>query len=646
MAKNDSLLNPLRIGTMEVKNRMYAAPMVSVYATEKGFVTPELIDMYRVRARGGWGMVCVEASTIRFDGRLFSGMLGSYTDEQTAGLTELATTIREGGAKSCIQIMHGGRQANPAFNGGIPTMAPSAVAAWPPGSPTPREMTLQDCEELIECFVQAARRAKEAGFDCIQLHAAHGFLLQQFMSPFTNQRTDKYGDRLAYVTEVIERVRKVVGEDYPLSIRVSADEFMGDEWITIDDFTENLAPGLEKAGIDWLDVSAGTFETLPHWVPPLYFKKAYLVELAERVKDVVTIPVSGIGKVNDPRLARAIIDKGKVDMVAFGRQTLADPEFANKVIEGRENEIRQCIACDAGCAERLLSSVGIKCAINWDFAKSESERQLDPTQTPKNVMVVGGGVGGMEVSRLLALRGHKVTLYEKSDKLGGSVKLATSIPGLPTMELIRIVNHLKDELNTLEVTVHLNQDVTSEMVGEISPDAIVLATGALPNMPSIPGIDMEHVYSCEEYLKGEATLGDKVTVIGGGHGAEAAVSLAKQGKTVTIVEASENIAATPYLRLARMLVLQGYLAEEGIEIVTESTVKGITSDAVSVVDKDENERSIAADSVIVALEKKPNKSLAQKLADSTVEVYEVGDCVEPHSIMNAVEQASAVARKI
>ena len=201
-------------------------------------------------------------------------------------------------------------------------------------------------------------------------------------------------------------------------------------------------------------------------------------------------------------------------------------------------------------------------------------------------------------------------------------------------------------MTALEVDIHLNQDVTSEMVAEISPDAIVLATGALPNMPSIPGIDMEHVYSCEDYLKGKATIGEKVTVIGGGHGAEVAVSLAKNGKTVTIVEASENIAVTPYLRLARMLVLQGYLKEEGVEILTESTVKEITSDAISVVDKEENERSIATDSVIVALEKKPNKSLIQQLADSTVEVYEVGDCVEPHSIMNAVEQASAVARKI
>jgi 2,4-dienoyl-CoA reductase-like NADH-dependent reductase (Old Yellow Enzyme family)/thioredoxin reductase len=646
MAKSDSLLNPLSIGTMELKNRMYAAPMVTVYATEDGDVTQQLIDIYRERAKGGWGLVCVEASTIRYDGRLFSGMLGIYKDQQIAGLSEVAKVIRDGGAKSCIQIMHGGRQANPAFNGDVPTMAPSAVAPWPPDAPLPREMTIQDCDELAECFAQAAGRAKEAGFDCVQLHAAHGFLLQQFMSPYTNQRTDKYGGRLTYVTEVIEKVRKVVGKDYPISLRVSADEFLGDKGITIEDFTKNLAPGIEAAGIDWMDVSAGTFETLPHWVPPLYFKKAYLVGLAKKVKEVVSIPVSGIGKINDPRLAGALIDKGKIDMVAFGRQSLADPDFAKKVVTGRTDEIRQCIACDAGCAERLLQSVGIKCAINWGFAKDESVTKLVPTQKPKNVMVIGGGVAGMEASRILALRGHKVTLYEKDAELGGTVKLASAIPGLQTVELIRIVHYLKKELKTLKVGLQLGQEVTTQMIKEANPDAVVLATGALPSVPTIPGVDQENVCTFEKYLTGEAEIGEKVTVIGGNHGAEIAVSLARKGKTVTIVEASKDIAVTPYLRLARMLVLQGYLEEEGVEILTETAVKEITSTAVIVVDKENNEKTITGDTVVLALGREPNKSLAQQLAGNVAEVYEIGDCVETHSLMNAIEQASIVARKI
>lgn len=573
-------------------------------------------------------------------------MLGIYKDQQIAGLNELAEVIRDEGAKSCIQIMHGGRQANVRFNGGIPVMAPSPISPWPPGGPLPREMSTQECEEMTDYFAVAAGRAKEAGFDCVQLHAAHGFLMQQFMSPFTNQRKDKYGDRLAFITEVIKKVRKVVGGDYPISFRVSADEHLGDKGLIIDEFTKNFASAIEKAGVDWIDVSAATFETLVHWIPPLYFKKAYLIDLAEKVKKVVNIPVSGIGKINDPNLARKLIEEEKVDIVAFGRQSLADPDFPKKLLEGRDKEIKQCICCDMGCTDRLLKSVGIKCAINFEFAKNPSVKRVGRTDKPKKVMVIGGGVAGMEASRILALTGHQVTLYEKDAELGGTTKLAASIPCLSTGELKRIVDFLKNELEKLKVKIELGKEVTTQIVEKVNPDVVILATGSLPDLPAIQGMDKENVFTCDDYLRKKAKVGQKVIVVGGNHGAEIAVSLAKQGKKITLVEESANTAITPYIYLGRMLVLQGYLKEAKVTVLTETKVKEITDKGVIIVDKSGNEKNLVGDTVIIALGRKPNKDLARSLAGKVSKLYEIGDCVEPNNILSAINQAAIVAREV
>ena len=641
-----SISDPVKIGSIELKNRMYAAPMVCLHANEDGNVTQRLIDIYRRKALGGWGLVCVEASSIRYDGRLFSRMLGIYKDPQISGLNELAEAIRDGGAKSCIQIMHGGRQANTRFNGGTPLFAPSSVAPWPPDGPLPREMTTGECKTLANDFATAAGRAQEAGFDCVQLHGAHGFLLQQFMSPYTNQRTDLYGDGLAFVTEVITKVRRVVGPDYPIGFRVSADEFLGDKGLTLEDFTHDFAPAIEEAGIDWLDISAGTFETLGHWVPPLYSHKARLVGLAEKVKEVVSIPVSGIGQINDPKLARKLIENDKIDIVAFGRQVLADPDFPKKLLRGQDDQINRCIACDMGCTERLLRSVGIKCAVNFEFSRDMSAQRYAKTDTPKHVMVIGGGIAGMEVARILAQRDHRVTLYEKGHELGGTINLASAIPAVLTTELKRVVQDRKRALQQLDVKVELNQEADAAFIENCNPDVVVLATGASPSWPDVPGLDSENVFTYEDYLKGKAIPGDNVVVLGGNHGAEIALSLAKAGKQVTIVEASEHTATTPYMYVGRTLVLQDFLQENNVEILTESTVKAIDNHGVLIADKEGKEFTLQADAIIIAQGREPNKHLTQVLKGSASEIYEIGDCVEPLNILSAISQAAIVARDI
>ncbi len=643
---NKLLSDPVKIGNITLKNRMYAAPMVSLYADEDGNVTRRLVDIYRKKARGGWGLVCVEAASIRYDGRLFSRMLGIYRDQQIAGLNELAEAINEEGALSCIQIMHGGRQANSRFNGNKKPSAPSPVAPWPPDQSPPDELTPDECSKMADDFAAAAGRAKEAGFDCVQLHAAHGFLMQQFISPYTNIRSDHYGDKLAFVKEVIIKVRNVVGHDYPIGIRMSADEFLGEKGILIDSFVKEVAPEIEKAGVDWIDISAGTFETLVHWIPPLYFKNAYLADLAAKVKDVVSIPVSGIGKINDPHIAERIVREEKVDIAAFGRQVLADTEFANKTLAGKKDSIRKCIVCDMGCTDRLLKSFGIKCAVNYEMHHTSPVIKSYDKHSVKRVLVTGGGVAGMEAARVLAMKGHRVILCEKKAGLGGLVKLVSAVPEIFTHELMNIVTFLKKQIENLGVEIHLNKEVNIDYLNSIKPDEVVIASGSLPVVPDIPGIDNKKVITLDEYLMNTSPEGEKIIVLGGNYGAEAALSLARKGRQVTVIEESNQFAAPPYIHYGRMLVLQEYLKEAKVNILTESSINNISDDKVSVTDSEGNRKDIKCDTVISATGRVSDFSLAGPVKEAGYRVHLVGDCVAPLNILNAVHSSARIARGI
>lgn len=640
------IAEPIKIGTMELKNRMYAAPMVTLYADENGNVTPKLCDIYRQKAKGGWGLVCVEATNVLFSGRNFTRMLGIYDDRQVTGLSELADAIRDGGTKSCIQLQHAGRQTDQRFNGGAPKLAPSPISPWPPGSDNPTEMTLDDCENVAEAFVQAARRAKEAGFDSVQLHATHGFLLQEFMSPYTNQRSDKYGDPCAFVCEVTRKVKDQVGRDFPVGIRIAADEYLGDKGITIDTFVSKFVTPLEEAGIDWFDVSAGMFETLVHWIQPIYFNKAYLVPLAAKIKQVAAVPVSGIGKINEPDLAKRLIEDEEVDIVGFSRQSLADHNFPNKLLSGQDDEINRCICCDIGCTDRLLNQFGVSCAIHFEFGKDPSVKEITPAADPKKVMVVGGGVAGMEAAKILAKRGHKVTLFEKETALGGTVGLASTLPKLATGELARITKLQKHQLEQTGVEIHLSTAVTPEKVRQFAPDAVIVATGGRPVMPDIPGINGKNVIVSDEFLKNRINNAENVIVLGGNYGAEIAVSLARLGKKVTMVEESANTATTPFIYLGRMLVLQSYLEADKVEVLTETKINEITDTGVKVTGKDGTEKTIAGDVVVIALGREADTELADAIEGMVPEMYRIGDCTEPHSIYRAIHQASITAREV
>lgn len=638
------IFDPIKIGKMEVKNRIVAAPMMTNYADSHGYVTQRLIDYYEEKAKGGAGLVQVECTYVRPDGIVFNRQLGVDHDRKIAGLIELAEAIQTYGAKASLQLHHGGRICGAAFRyTGTQPISPSGI--YPYEGITPRELSTKEVEEVIDCFARAAGRVKEAGFDAVSIHGAHGYLISEFMSPFTNKRKDKYGGPIAFVHELIQKIRKVVGQDYPIIFRFSADEYLqeiGEEGITLDESIRVIAPALEKAGVDCLDVSAANFEMIEYCVPPMYLPRGCNLHLAERVKSVVNIPVIGVGRINDPKLAQKVIERGRVDLVALGRQLWADPEFPNKLREGRLEDIRMCLA-DGCCMDRVFTT-GTKCCINAALGR-EKEYRIRAAERTKKVIVVGGGVAGMEAARIAALRGHDVTLYERRGELGGLVSMVAQMPHIYNRELGNIVKYLSAQVHKLGVRIQLGEEATHELLMALKPDIVIIATGAKPKIPSISGINNGKVLTMDDYLKG-ASLGQKIAIIGGIYGGEIAVSLGKSGKEVTIVEKSEEIATAPYLYIVRMKMLQKYLKESKVNVFKKAWVKEMRETGIVIMQAEGNEKFIEVDNVIIALGREPDRDLARDLMEKGIEFYEIGDCVEPRQIFNAIHEGSAVARII
>jgi NADPH-dependent 2,4-dienoyl-CoA reductase/sulfur reductase-like enzyme len=477
-------------------------------------------------------------------------------------------------------------------------------------------------------------------------HGTHGFLLQQFMSPYTNDRTDKYGDRLAFVAEVLDKTRALVGKDFPLIYRAAADEFLGDIGITLDMFTKEIVPFLLKSGVDCLDITGGVFETLDQVIGALYTPRGFMVHLAEATKEVSNVPVAIAGRINDPKLAEKIISDGKADLVALSRPLLADPAFASKMEKGLEKEIRKCIACNAcmPLGERVS-----RCSVNPDLGR-EKEYRIWPALTlgRRKVLIIGGGVAGMEAARVAALRGHEVSLWEKEDRLGGLVNLAAATPRLFTRELLNIVEWLSDQLGQLPVNIQLNKEANPDMIESFNPDAVILAVGSQIVPPQIPGMNRASVITLDQYLAGKAKVGEKVAVLGAAYGTEIAISLVREGKTVTVLEEGgpEQVIGAPYLDVIRMIALPRLVQEHQVPILTGVTVKEITEKEVRYTTQEGRGEVLEADSVVLALRRQPQVALGKALKGKTKELYEIGDCCAPRRILSAIHDGAYVAREI
>ncbi len=642
--KFETLNSPGAIGRMTLRNRTVMAPIVTQFATDTGAASYVHVAYLGERAKGGVGLIIAEASYINPVGRAWSCGLGIDRDPLISSHLQLTEAVHRYGGKIAIQLHHGGNKANPAYNGGrLLSASDVADGAFPP----PEPMTKDEIASTVTSFAEAADRAKRAGYDAVELHGAHGYLLHQFMSPATNHRTDEYGgsieNRARFAREVIQSVRQATGPSFPIIIRMSAEGGYGLEDAVI------FAKDFEDAGADAINVSqGGTAPTpiMPPEVSPMAVTQGFLAGHAETIKRALNIPVIVVGEIRDPALAEDILSSGKADFVALARPLLADPHWAAKAARGDDDRILKCISCDT-CRLNLSRNAPIRCLINPKLGREEWLHDPEPASTPRKVMVVGAGPAGMEVARVAAARGHNVSLYEAESTLGGGQLALAKAPPYKD-RLAWLEDYLARELDRVPVEQHLNTRVDAATVADESPDVLVVATGAAPLMPSIPGIDGDNVATAFAVLAGDGIPeGKRVAVLGGRQvGCETAEFLVERGCHVTIVARSPEsqlvIEAPATYRNALLLRLRN----AGVEFITEHDVKEIRPDGLTLVGADAAERDLIVDSVIVARGAVPQRGLAEDVGAAVPEVHTIGDSEDPRTIEEAMYEGTLLGRQI
>lgn len=622
------LFSPLKIGNVTLKNRIISAPMTYPILTSDGCLTPEAIAFYELRAKGGAAVVTVsEVIVDSKTGKYYPIQVVLDAINAKDSLAMAARAIKRHGAVPSIELSHGGKYA---LMEGLP-LSPSDD--YENGKKIAHAMTKDDIGMLVEAYGRAAKMTKDAGFEMLLIHAGHGWLLQQFLSPATNKRTDEYGgslrNRARFTMEVLDKIRSVVGPGFPLELRISASEYTEDGY-PFEDVIEFA--GLVQDKADLIQVSTGAHHgSFDRTHPSMFMERGVNVHFAEELKKQIKIPVSTIGALNEPQMMDDIISSGKADAVVMARALLADPFLPKKAYTGRDDEIVRCCRCFTCMAERLTTGLRI-CALNPVIGNEyELSFTYTPT-TPKKVLVAGGGPGGMQAALTAAGRGHHVILCEKSGELGGALKAEQGIPF--KKDLYDFIGTKARQLEKVGVQIRLNTEVTPALAEEVAPDALIVAVGTAPVIPPIPGIDGSNVISANDLFARRHEVGQKVVVLGGGLvGCETAVHLAQEGRDVTVVEMLPDVCLDANGRYRPLLIaeLQKAVAcRPGLRAVR------VLEDALVTVDSDGNEITFKADTIILAAGQRPLRDVADSLRDCAPEVIELGDVVKPAQVTQAV----------
>ncbi|MFH1087217.1 MAG: FAD-dependent oxidoreductase [Chloroflexota bacterium] len=621
------MFEPLRIGNLELKNRLVMAPMLTRYFAEGGGVSQRLVDYYVERARGGVGLIIPECSYPCGEG--YPGRLASNHDRFIPGMRRLADAVHEAGAGIVQQLSPGRGERS---NEGIDSASVAGLSTRAIG-------------EMVSQFGEGARRYREAGFDGMQVHGAHGYLVSNFLSRLTNDRKDDYGgdiaNRAMFLLQIIKEVKKQAGRDFPVMVRLSLIDRMG--YLTLEEGVE-VCRLAEEAGADALDITSGMGKAMEWAVSPQSIPKGANIPLAAAVKQAVRIPVGVVGGIHDPSLAESVLAEGKADFILMGRALITDPQFAVKVARGRLDDIRSCIRC-MHCGDAVVSqALPLTCTVNPECGRESyfREKLAGKAATPKKVLVVGGGCAGMEAARIAATRGHRVTVWEAGDRLGGRLNIA-SLPPFKD-ELQTITPFYRHCLDDLGVAIELRKEAGAEQIAGAGFDTVIVSCGGLPISTDIPGMGSNRVVTAEDVLLEKAPVGARVAVVGGGLvGCEVAEFLADRGRKVNVARRSERMADDVPADVRRLLLRR--LREKGVGLYPGIRYNRISALGLEVV-KDGKPLLLEADTIVIAAGYARNATLYDSLLMLGQEVRIAGDAARPGNIFTSITGGTEAALDI
>ena len=685
--KFKKLTEPGQIGRLRIKNRMVKPGQSVHFSSKEGYVTDRNLAHYEVIAQGGVGLIIVEMAVIDFPtGYTSEGDLRIDDDKFIPGLSDLTKVIHDNGAAAFLQLNHCG-PSQPPIQGAQPRSSSSLSKDELPGAtyaPT-LELTIPEIEDLVDKFAKGAGRAQKAGFDGVEVHAAHCYLLNSFLSAVWNKRQDRYGgsleNRARFACEIIRTIKERVGQDFPVGIRLNGAEYGAEDASTPQE-VQTMCQMMQESGADYIHVSCwgyGPYYNTALMPEQIFYPKAPkplgegldssrkgaggLTLLAAGVKKAVSIPVITVGRL-DPVLAEKVLRQGRADFVALGRVLIADPKIAQKLMAGKAEDVAPCTACMM-CVDNYHRGNAAVCRVNAAYGK-EREYVIKPVEKKKRVMIVGGGPAGMEAARVAALRGHEVMLYDKEPKLGGSMPLVALVKGLDVEDFTKLTRYFKIQIRKLGVKIRLGKEVDEALIKGIRPDVVILATGGIPAAPEIPGSNLPIVVSqsrlhrmVKAYLSifGPRFLrwltnfylpvGKKVIIIGGGiQGVELAEFLLKRGRKVTITETSDAVEWGAELAGPTKERLLAWLAEQGCTLLSGVKYEEITAKGLTLTTKEGERQNIEADAILPALRLRPNTDLFQSLKGKAPEIYLIGDAMEPHLILEAISDGFRTALTI